>query len=141
MIRFRLASPATAAMALLLLAACAGGEPPNAELGAADAAIQGAQSSGAAERAPVELNTARTKYQSANAAVKDKDYDRASQLAREAQIDAQLAAAKAQAESARAAAQQIRQDTTTLQREITPAMPPGAQSPPASLAPQSRPVQ
>lgn len=135
---------ACTATALLLLGACASGEPPRAELGAADAAIQAAQRSGAGERAPVELNNARMKYQGANAAVRDEDYDRASRLAREAEIDAQLAGAKAQAQVSRDAAQQVRQDATTLQREASPVPPaalPPAQSPPISIRPQTIPVQ
>jgi hypothetical protein len=135
---------ACAATALLLLGACAGGEPPRAELGAADAAIQAAQRSGAGERAPVELNSARMKYQGATAAVRDEDYDRAARLAREAEIDAQLAAAKAQTQTSIDAARQVRQDATTLQREtapVPPASPAPAQSPPISIRPQTTPVQ
>lgn len=138
----RFTSAHAAAVALLVLGACASGEPPRAELGAADAAIQAAQRSGAGERAPVELNNARTKYQNANAAMRDEDYDRAARLAREAEIDAQLAAAKAQAETSREAARQVRQDTTTLQRETTPAQPAApAQAPPVSIRPQTPPIQ
>ena len=129
----------------LLLAACADGEPPRAELGAAESAIQAAQRSGAAERAPVELNNARVKYDAANAAVRDEEYDRAARLAREAEIDAQLAAAKAQAETSRAAARQVYESTTTLQREAAPPVPmtqPGpAQAPPISITPPTPPVQ
>lgn len=123
--------------ALLLLGACAGGEPPRAELGAADSAIQAAQRAGAGERAPVELNNARMKYQSANAALRDEEYDRAARLAREAEIDAQLAAAKAQAESSRAAARQVREDATTLQRETAPVPPPASSPSTSSMPPQS----
>lgn len=128
----RFTSAFTATGALVLLAACAG-EPPRAELGAADAAIQAAQHSGAGERAPVDLNNARMKYQSANVAVRDGDYDRAKRLASEAEIDAQLAGAKADAEASKAAAQQVHQDATTLQRETAPV----SSGPPVSLQPQT----
>lgn len=133
MVRIRSAywQSATAAVVLLLLGACASGEPPRAELGAANDAIQAAQRSGAGEHAPVELNSARTKYQSANDAVRDEEYERAARLAREAGIDAELAAAKAQAETSRVAAEQIRQGTSTLQRETMP------QTPPAQVVPQT----
>jgi hypothetical protein len=139
--RFMSGRTATAAVALLLLTACGGGEVPRAELGAAESAIQAAQRSGAAERAPVELNNARVKYDAAHAAVRDEEYDRAARLAREAEIDAQLAGAKAQAEASRSAARQIREDATTLQRETAPAAPATPQSPPVSITPQTRPVQ
>lgn len=128
----RFASVLMVTGALVLLAACAG-EPPRAELGAADSAIKAAQNSGAAERAPVDLNNARMKYQSANAAVRDGDYDRAKRLASEAEIDAQLAGAKAQAEASKAAAQQVHQGATTLRRETAPT----SSAPPASLQPQT----
>jgi hypothetical protein len=136
MTRFR--SAAMAVTALLLLGACAGGEPPRAELAAADAAIQAAQRSGAGERAPAELNTARMKYQSATAAVHDEDYERAARLAREAEIDAQLATAKAQAAQSRAAAEQVRRGAATLQRETTRPAPSGA--PVRAMPDQSRPI-
>ncbi|HEX2113557.1 MAG TPA: DUF4398 domain-containing protein [Alphaproteobacteria bacterium] len=138
--RFMSGRTATAAAAFILLAACASGEAPRAELGAAQAAIEAAQRSGAAERAPVELNNARVKYDAANAAVRDEEYDRAARLAREAEIDAQLAAAKAQAEASRTAARQVREDAATLQRETAPAAP-ATQSPPVSITPQTRPAQ
>jgi hypothetical protein len=131
---------AMAGISLLLLTACGSGEPPRAELGAADAAIQAAQRSGAAERAPVELNNARVKYDAANVAVRDEEYDRAARLAREAEIDAQLAAAKAQAEASRTAARQVHEGTITLQRETAP-LAPVPQGPPVTITPQTRPVQ
>src|SRR5262245_54102020 len=103
----------------LLLAACAVREPPPAELGAAGRAIDTAERSGAAERAPAELDSARMKYQGANAALRGAEYDRAARLAREAEIDAQLATAKAEAEAARdeaerAAARRSREDATAV---------------------------
>lgn len=140
----RFGSATIAVTALLLLGACAGGDPPRAEMGAADAAIVAAQNAGAAERAPVELNNARMKYQSATAAINDEEYDRAARLAREAEIDAQLAAAKAQAESSRAAAEQVRRDATTLRQDAAPApsgAPGPATAPPRSIRPQTAPVQ
>ena len=111
----------------LLLGACASGPPPQVELGAANTAIETAERSGAAERAPTELNNARMKYQGANAALRGAEYDRAARLAREAEIDAQLAAAKADADAARddaarAAARRSREDATAvLSEEATPA--------------------
>jgi hypothetical protein len=115
----------------LLLAGCANSAPPRAELGAAGAAIDTAERSGAAERAPNELNSARMKYQGANAALRDADYDRAARLAREADIDAQLATAKAEAEAARdeatrTAARRTREDATAVQSEQATPPPVGA---------------
>src|SRR5689334_20227833 len=105
--------------AMLLLASCAVGEAPRAELGKAGTAIDTAERSGAAERAPAELNSARVKYQDANTAMRGAEYDRAARLAREAEIDAELAAAKAEAEAARRA----REDTMAVQSEAPPPPP------------------
>ena len=123
---------------VLVLAGCANGAPPRAELGAAGAAIDTAERSGAAERAPAELNSARMKYQGANAAVGSADYDRAARLAREAEIDAQLAAAKADAEAARdeasrAAARHTREDATAVFSE-------DGSPPPVRAVARSRPI-
>jgi hypothetical protein len=101
---------------MVLLAACATGAPPRAEVGAAGTAIEAAERSGAAERAPAELNSARMKYQSANAAIREAEYDRAARLARESEIDAQLATAKAEAEAAREA----REEGTAVESEPPP---------------------
>jgi hypothetical protein len=129
-------------VAALLLASCvaAPGEPPQAELAAAGAAIDTAERSGAAERAPAELNNARMKYQSANTAMRGAEYDRAKRLAREAEIDAQLAGAKADAEAARdeaarAAARRNREDATAVLSEPTasPPVPGVARSKPIPL--------
>lgn len=129
--------PMGIAAALLLLAACSGGEPPRAELGAADGAITRAERSGAAERAPAELNSARMKYQGANTAMHGAEYDRAARLAREAEIDADLAAAKADAEAARAeaeaAARRLREDATAVRSEE-------ASPPPVRAVARSRPI-
>ena len=92
----RIGRPWPVAIALLL-GACTTAAPPRAELGAAGSAIAAAERSGAAERAPTELNSARMKYQGADAAMRGAEYDRAARLAREAEIDAQLATAKAEA--------------------------------------------
>lgn len=110
----------------VLLGACASAEPPRAELSAAETAIAAAERSGAAERAPVELNAAREKLMRARAAVQQQDHMRAERLAREAAADAELADTRAQEIAAQTALREVRQSLTILQGEI------GAQSPPAA---------
>jgi Domain of unknown function (DUF4398) len=109
--------PAIAA-SILILSACASGTAPKAELGAAEAAVAEADRAGAAARAPVELNNARSKLQRAQDAASRNKHDEAARLAREAEVDAQLASAKSQSAAANTALTQIRQGTSTLQEEV-----------------------
>ena len=70
------------------------------------------------DRAPVELNNARTKLQRAQDAASRSRHEEAARLAREAEADAQLASAKSQSAAANSAVTQIRQTTSTLQEEV-----------------------
>jgi hypothetical protein len=106
------------AASALGLAACASGEPPTASLGAAGAAVTAAERSGAAERAPVELNSARSKLERAQSASQRGRYEEAARLAREAEVDAQLADSKAQSAAAQTALNEVRQGIETLRGEI-----------------------
>lgn len=108
------------AFAFLTLAGCATGQPPRAELGAAQTSLATAERAGAAEHAPVELNSARRKLQAAQDAVRDEEYQKAERLASEANIDAQLATAKSQAAASETALNQVHQDMTTLRSETAP---------------------
>lgn len=103
---------------LVVVASCSSGPPPNAQLGAGRAAINDAERAGAAERAPVELNTARTKLEQAQDAARRGRNEEAARLAREAEIDAQLAGARAQSASTQAALDQVRRGIGTLQNEL-----------------------
>lgn len=109
---------AAALTSVVTIAACASGEPPNAQLAASRTAISDAERAGAAERAPVELNSARTKLDRAQDAARRDRFEEAARLAREAEIDAQLASAKAQSSEAQAALTQVRQGINTLQQEL-----------------------
>jgi hypothetical protein len=115
--RFAPAIGPVIAASILILSACAG-TPPKAELGAAEAAVSEADRAGAATRAPVELNNARTKLQRAQDAASRNRHEEAARLAREAEADAQLASAKSQSAAANAALTQIRQGTSTMQEEV-----------------------
>ena len=107
-------------LALLLgagLAACASVPPPESEMGKADLALRKAEQADAAHYAPLEMRVARTKLESARAAMRDKENLEARRLAEQAKLDALLAEATAQTAQRRAAADAIRADIEALRAE------------------------
>lgn len=114
----RPAAWALAAAAAMFLGACASPQPPTAQISASAAAVAHAAGSGGNEFAPQEMQSARTKQRRAEAAVAAKDYPMAIALAREAQVDAQLAEAKAESTKARQAADAAREGNRVLREEI-----------------------
>lgn len=106
---------ATIVAALALLAACSRGEPPpTAELSAAQASLTAAAKDGAAERAPQDYSAAENKFAHAQQAL-NKDNTAARRLASEADVDAQLAAAKARTNAANAALNRLQGHTPPQQ--------------------------
>jgi hypothetical protein len=71
----------------------------------------------ASEYAPAEMQRAMDKLGRAKQALADEKYEDARRLAEQAQIDAQLAEAKARSENARQMAQQAQQTIEALRRE------------------------
>lgn len=114
----RLALPAALAAALLLAGACASVPPPTDQVAVSAAAVAHAAGAGGNEAAPQDMRTARDKLQRANVAMTVKDYPLALSLAREAQVDAQLAEARALSNKARKAADVLRDDNRVLREEI-----------------------
>ncbi|MCK9469900.1 MAG: DUF4398 domain-containing protein [Porticoccaceae bacterium] len=100
----------------LLLAACAG-NPPTSELAVASQAVNAADTAGGTQYAPVEIRTARDKLAAAERALADKDYDKARQLAQQAEWDARVAERKAQAEKVQRALQDAQQAVEELREE------------------------
>ena len=97
-------SAAFAAALLVGLSACASTPIPNEKMAVAKASVQRAEQAGAPEFAPVELAAARDKLARADKAAADRNADVATQLAEQANADAQLAEATAvQARSHKAA--------------------------------------
>jgi hypothetical protein len=96
---------ATIAAALLVgLSACATTPIPNEKLAVAKSSVQRAEQAGAPELAPAEMAAARDKLARAEQAVAARNADVATQLAEQANADAQLAEATAvQARSHKAA--------------------------------------
>lgn len=112
--------------AAAILAGCGSTPVPREQLAVGQASIQAAQTAGAGELAPVELQRAREKYAMAVAAAKEREFEAARKLADEADIDAQVARTKAQAERSRRAADEVRAGVRTLQQQINSNAPGGA---------------
>lgn len=86
----------------LLVAGCASVPPPDNAMNQAQSQLQAARDAQAQDYAPVDLGFAQDKFQQAQAAMADRKYAVAAQLAAESQADAELAAAKGRLGAARA---------------------------------------
>jgi hypothetical protein len=84
----------------------------------ATAAVAHAAAAGGSEFAPVEMRMARDKLQRANVAMTAKDHGTADTLAEQAQLDAQLAEAKAESARARKAADALNEGSRVLREEL-----------------------
>ncbi|NML24147.1 DUF4398 domain-containing protein [Zoogloea dura] len=102
----------------LFLAACAGLPAPTEQLAVSTAAVSRAGGAGGGEMAPAEMQMAREKLAKAQQAMADEDYGTARDLAREAQVDAQLAEAKALSAKARKAADELNAGNRVLRDEM-----------------------
>jgi hypothetical protein len=102
---------------LASLTGCASTRPvvPPADITAARAAIASAEEAGAAEHAPLELRTARQKFERAQAAA---DPAEAYFLASQAAIDARLAETTARAARQEANLRTVQASIETLRQEI-----------------------
>jgi hypothetical protein len=109
-----------AGLALLLAVgpvACATPTKPAQEIEKAELAIKTADGSPMPAVASLELQLAREKLDGAKTALADEEYDQARRLAEQAQVDAQLAEAKAESEAARASAAELEQTINSLRTE------------------------
>lgn len=102
----------------LALAGCASAPPPTTQMAVAEAAVLSANTASTSEGAPRELQIAVDKLAGARQAVARKDFERARQLADEAQVDAQLAELHAQSARSRKAAQESQDAARVLSEEI-----------------------
>ncbi len=108
----------TAFAMAILISGCATAPVPVEQMAVAEAAIQRASTSSTSESAAGELQIATAKLASARQAVISKDYDRAKQLAEQAEVDAQVAELHAQSVRARKAAQESQDAARVLREEI-----------------------
>ncbi|MBL0087482.1 MAG: DUF4398 domain-containing protein [Ideonella sp.] len=106
------------AFAVLTLSACASAPVPNEQMAVAEAAVQRANSTGTHDLAAVELQRASGKLASARQAMGSKDYDRARQLAEQAEADALVAESHAQSARSRLAAQESQDAARVLREEL-----------------------
>ena len=81
-------------------------------------AVSNANSAGGNEFAPLELKSAMDKMDAAEHAMAEEDYPLARQLAEQAQVDAQLAAATARSTKAQKAANALQEGNRVLRQEI-----------------------
>jgi hypothetical protein len=109
---------------VLVLAACASNPVADEKIAVAKASLQRAEGSGAPEYAPVQLATAREKLARAEKANADHDLKPATNLAEQANVDAELAEATAQEHRAHKAAMEFDRSINTLQQESMRSSPP-----------------
>ena len=109
--------PGLILLAALLLTGCASVPPPDSAMNAAQGQLQAARDAQAADYAPVDLGFAQDKFQQAQAAMAQRDYEDAATLAEEARADAELARAKARLASARAQMQSKLEENNALRAE------------------------
>jgi DNA repair ATPase RecN len=103
---------------LTLAAACSSVEPPREVLSQADLQVREAEELQASRHAPLELRNAREKLQSAQAAMRAEDYERARWLAEESLADAQLALEKSRSEKVQENVAALKKTIGTLKNEL-----------------------
>lgn len=107
-----------AAVASLLLAACASPQPPTQKMQAAELAISHAEQQQVAEYSSPELTEARQKLMDAQRSITKKDMVSARRLAEQSQVDADLASARAGAVKAKTVNDEMLKSTSTLKQEM-----------------------
>lgn len=104
--------------ATVMFAGCASIPPPTEQIALAKMAASNASDAGANQLAPAEMQTAENKLDQAIQAMAIEEYEKARQLAEQAEVDAQLAAIKARSTKAQEAAITVQEDIRVLRREI-----------------------
>ncbi|HUQ73502.1 MAG TPA: DUF4398 domain-containing protein [Burkholderiales bacterium] len=103
----------------VVLAGCATATPaPTEQLALSRAAVANAVSAGAPEFAAPDMSSAQDKLARATVAMTAENYDVARMLAEQAQVDAELAAAKARSAKALKAAHAVEEDSRVLREEL-----------------------
>ena len=117
--RARLA-PLSVALAtgLAALSGCASTPAPTEHLAVAEAAVQRANTTATSESSAIELKVATNKLAAARQAMASKDYELARRLAEQAEVDADVAALRAQSARSRQAAQESKDASRVLSEEI-----------------------
>ncbi|MEO9038401.1 MAG: DUF4398 domain-containing protein [Gallionella sp.] len=102
----------------IIMAGCASTPAPVEQMAVSRTAVNAASSAGANEFAPLQLKSAMDKMGDAEHAMTEKNYVQARQLAEQAQVDAQLAEAKARSAKAQQAADALQEGSRVLRQEI-----------------------
>lgn len=111
-------SYALSAVAALIVAGCASTSAPTEQMVVSKTAVSNASAAGANEFAPIQYKSAMDKMAGAEQAMAAKDYERAQQLAEQAEVDAKLAAAMARSAKAQKAADALQENIRVLRQEI-----------------------
>ena len=117
--RFQSSRPLAAgllAAGTLALAACASAPEPREQMAVSRAAVE--RAGGAASEAPLDAANARDKFERATAAMNNKDYPLARQLAEQAEADAALAEANARLTRSDRALGELRESIRALREEL-----------------------
>jgi hypothetical protein len=104
--------------AAVLVAGCASVPAPTEQIAVSKMAVTNASSAGGNEFAPLQLKSAMEKMDAAEQAMNQEDYVLARQLAEQAQVDAQLAAATARSAKAQKAVGVLQEDNSVLRQEL-----------------------
>lgn len=102
----------------LLFMSCASTKPPTQKIAQTEAAIKQAEQVGAQDYAPLEIREARKKLERARKLVGEEEYEKASLLADEATVDAELAEIKSLSGKAQKAVNELRKSIKILKEEI-----------------------
>jgi hypothetical protein len=102
----------------VIVSACASTPAPTEQVAVSTAAVANATTAGAPELASAEMQLARQKLDRAKVAMIAEDYKLARSLSEEAQVDAQLAEAKALSGKAHKAADELQESVRVLREEI-----------------------
>lgn len=102
-----------------VLSGCMSDEPkPDLSISQARTEVDQADRAGARSYAAFELNKSHVKLQKAEESMKKGDYKKAGYLAKEAKVDAELAIAKTQEETAKVAETELRKSREALKSEL-----------------------
>lgn len=113
-----LVSTLTAALISILFVACASTPPPTQQITAAEVAIDHAEKAQVADYSSPELVEARANLTAARAAIEKKDMETARHLAQRAQLNADLAEAKANAAKAKTVNDEMLKSTSVIKEEM-----------------------
>ena len=102
----------------IVLSGCASKNPPLDKISSAESAINRASDNKAQIYAPLELKIAKEKVEKAKMLLKDKQYEEAAMIAKEAKVDAELAEEKSRTKETQKIAQEILDSINALKAEI-----------------------